>query len=49
MKSRFQVRFYFIHCIRNEFRVQKINGIINYGLGAALGGSTFRAAYQFKW
>jgi hypothetical protein len=48
MKSRFQVRFYFIYGIRNEFSVQKINGIINIGLGAALGGSTIRAAYQFK-
>ncbi len=48
MKSQFEVCFYFVHGIRNEFSVQKINGIINIGLGAALDGSTVRAAYQFK-
>jgi hypothetical protein len=48
MKSWFEVRFYFVYGIRNEFSVQKINGIINIGLGAALDGSTVRAAYQFK-
>jgi hypothetical protein len=48
VKSWFEVRFYFIHGIRNEFGVQKINGIINVGLGATLNGNTVRAAYQFK-
>jgi hypothetical protein len=48
VKSWFEVCFYFINGIGNEFGVQKINGIINVGLGATLNGSTIRAAYQFK-
>ncbi len=49
MKHWLEVCFYFIDSIRNEFGVQKFNGIINIGLGATLNGSTVRAVYQFKW
>jgi hypothetical protein len=49
MKAGLQIAFYFIEGIRNEFSVQKLNGIINVGFGATLSWSTLRAAYQFKW
>jgi hypothetical protein len=32
MKAGLQIAFYFIDGIRNELRVQKLNGIINVGL-----------------
>jgi hypothetical protein len=48
METRFEIAFYFIYGIRNEFGVQKLICTINVGLGATLSWSILSTAYQFK-